>query len=1026
MADVARGSVLLTPKFDNLTGSITEQLNGAFSGASAIGSKAGAQTGTNFSSSLGAKAGAVAGIVSSITKGAFNAISNSLGSAINRVDTMANFPKVMKNLGYSSQEATAAIKKMSKAVDGLPTSLPGLSSMVQQLAPLCDSLDEATNIGIAFNDMCLASGASTADVSRAMQQYSQILSKGKPELQDWKTLQEVMPGQLNQVAKALLGTTANSKDLYNALKDGSITMDDFNNAVMKLDTEGVDGFASFAQQAKDATQGIGTAVDNVMNRIAKAVAKVIDAIGQANISKLINDFSKSFDVAANAAVTAIDYLKDHADTITTTLRGIAPAASAAAGGIMALKAALAVESAMSSFQKGLQGVKRGIATVRLALAISGGFNGTFFSALAGTVKDSVSWLKVATVAAGALLGGFVALYNLSPGFASGVNAIGDAVKSGLSGAFTSAGGAIQTIGDRLGGFLQSAAPAIQSFVSGAATAISGFVSKIGPALSGAVSNIVSLFTKIGSSIAPVLSGAFDALASFGSGFASAFAPAVTQALDTLVPALQQSGKIISDSFAQIGPALSQAAATLGPAFGQIGATLAKTGAQIASSLAPALASVMDVMPQLASAFTDVITAVSSLYAALAPVIAQLVSTLVPVIARVVSSIAPLIAQLIGQLAPVLAQIIAVIAQVVAAVAPVIAMIAAQLLPVIAQVVGMVLNVVAQIVATVLPIFAQIIAAIAPLITTLISILVPVIQTILSIVQFAIPIIGTIFSTTFSIISNIVSVAMSVVQVVISTVMGVISAIINTVLAAIHGDWSGVWEGIKSIASTVWNGIKNIVSTVINSVSSIISSVLDSIKSTWDSIWSSVSSFLSETWEGIKSAASDGVDAVYNTVTGIKDSIIGFFSGAGEWLVESGKALLNGFADGITGALSGVTDTVSGALSTLRGLFPFSPAKYGPFSGHGWVLYSGISIAEALGEGFARAVPGAVGDFEAGMSRLSGVTSMAAPDITASPRAVAAGPSYTFYIDGAQVADDERLASALMAVAERVKARKGMR
>ena len=169
-----------------------------------------------------------------------------------------------------------------------------------------------------------------------------------------------------------------------------------------------------------------------------------------------------------------------------------------------------------------------------------------------------------------------------------------------------------------------------------------------------------------------------------------------------------------------------------------------------------------------------------------------------------------------------------------------------------------------------------------------------------------------------------------------------------------------------------------------------------------------------------------MSAVYNTVTGIKDKILGFFAGAGSWLVESGKSILNGLKDGIMGAIGSVTSTISGALKGIRDLFPFSPAKEGPFSGHGWVLYSGISIAEALGEGFARAVPGAVGDFEAGMSRLSGVTSMAAPGITASPRAVAAGPSYTFYIDGAQVADDERLASALMAVAERVKARKGMR
>ena len=184
MADVASGSVLLTPKFDNLTSSIADQLDGAFSGASKIGGRAGSDAGGKFSSGLSAKAGAVMGLVSSVTSKAFDAISNSLGSAIGRVDTMNNFPKVMKNLGYSSDDASASIKKMSASIDGLPTSLPALTGMVQQLAPLCGSLDAATNIGIAFNDMCLASGASTADVSRAMQQYSQILSKGKPELQD--------------------------------------------------------------------------------------------------------------------------------------------------------------------------------------------------------------------------------------------------------------------------------------------------------------------------------------------------------------------------------------------------------------------------------------------------------------------------------------------------------------------------------------------------------------------------------------------------------------------------------------------------------------------------------------------------------------------------------------------------------------------------------------------------------------------------------------------------------------------------
>ena len=131
MPDVAKGSVLLTPKFDNLSGSIAEQLSGAFDGASKVGAKAGSETGSKYSSTFSAKAGAIAGVVSSVTSSAISAISSSLGSAINRVDTMNNFPKVMQNLGYSGDEATASIKKMSGAIDGLPTSLPALTGMVQ-------------------------------------------------------------------------------------------------------------------------------------------------------------------------------------------------------------------------------------------------------------------------------------------------------------------------------------------------------------------------------------------------------------------------------------------------------------------------------------------------------------------------------------------------------------------------------------------------------------------------------------------------------------------------------------------------------------------------------------------------------------------------------------------------------------------------------------------------------------------------------------------------------------------------------
>ena len=330
MADVARGSVLLTPRFDNLTSSVNNALSSAFSSSSSSGKSAGSSTGSSFSSGFSAKiaalGGTVGGIMSTVASTAISAISSSMSAAVSRVDTLNNYPKVMQNLGYAAEDASASIQKISTSLDGLPSSTDNVASMVQQLAPMCSSLDEATSLGLAMNDMFLASGASTADCSRAMQQYTQIMTKGKPDLQDWKTLQEVMPGQLNQVAEAMLGAGSSSTDLYNALKAGTVTMDDFNATVMQLDSEGTGAYASFAQQAQDATQGIGTAMDNVQNRIAKAIAEIIDAIGSENISGAINAFSSSFSGLADGPVALVEYLKGVIDTLAPSFQSLADTA----------------------------------------------------------------------------------------------------------------------------------------------------------------------------------------------------------------------------------------------------------------------------------------------------------------------------------------------------------------------------------------------------------------------------------------------------------------------------------------------------------------------------------------------------------------------------------------------------------------------------------------------------------------------------------------------------------------------------
>lgn len=895
MADVASGSVLLTPKFDNLTSSIADQLDGAFSGASKIGGKAGSDAGGKFSSGLSAKAGAVMGLVSSVTSKAFDAISNSLGSAISRVDTMNNFPKVMKNLGYSSQEAEASIKKMSSSIDGLPTSLPGLTSMVQQLAPLCSNLDEATNIGIAFNDMCLASGASTADVSRAMQQYLQILSKGIPDMQDWKTLQEVMPGQLNQVAKSLIGASASSIDLYSALKSGKVSMSDFNQAVMKLDKEGVDGFASFAQQAKDATQGIGTALDNIPNRISKALQKVVDAIGATNISGAINKFSSSFSVIGDVAAAGIERVKGVIENIVGSVKRFI-------GMIQRLDGAFGTFSTLGRnidiLGRGIRGaIDPAINAVRNAINSVKEFAGETFTA---TWPEDLA-LKVKSAA--------------------------DAVNE-----FIEKSGGITTVCENIRNALVKIAGAAAGLLA-AKSAISGFTTALKNAKT-ATAAIKGVAGAAKTGIGNV--GAFASMISgdMAGAFSSASGP-----VSGLFSAIKTGGGAIATLIGPVGIAVGVIAA------------LAAGFAYMMTTNDGFRSSVMQAASALASGFQPVLESVG-----------QVIQTLAPTFADVFGTMAELVT---GQLLPALGGIALAVMQVIATVAPLVGQIIAAVLPVVAQII-------------------QVLMRVAQVIT---SVLIVALNIISSVVQAVWPVILAAFTVACSAISALISTVWPVIEAIITTVMQVINAVIGTVLAAINGDWSGVWTGIQSIIEIVWTGIQSIVSTAIGAVSSIISSVLNTISGVWSDIWGAIKRAFSSIWNGIKAAATSGIDSVYTTVTGIKDKITSFFSGAGSWLVESGKSILNGLKSGIESAIGSVTSSVEGAVETIRGLFPFSPAKWGPFSGHGYTTYSGKALMGDFGKSIVGAASSTAAMAERAMGTVNDALVARPVDFSASSRGV---------------------------------------
>lgn len=486
---------------------VGKAIENAFDGPSkSTGQKAGQSIGSGLSGGFAAKVGAVAGIASTVFSKVASVVTGSLNSAISRADQMNNFPKVMKNLGYSSEDAAASIKKISSALDGLPTTSSAMTGMVQQLAPLTSNLDQATNIALAFNNAMLAGGASTMEQENALTQYTQMLSAGKVDMQAWRSIQAAMPGQLNQVAEAMLGAGKNSNDLYEAMKNGSISFDDFNKKVMELNQNGFGKYASFAQQAKDATQGIGTAMENVQNRVAKAVQKVIEAVGVENIAGAINGFSSQFGKIGDAAAGMV-----------TGVKGWFGKAAQAAQPLVSIWQSDFGQ--LGVYLKGLASNAQAFGGSLLDVVTNGGGLQNFLTGLNNIISPLVNWWIALTrnvsIFIGTLSdsGGVQAFLASLSELWKGLTQLGQGLADAVTGflAVGQNGGAAASLGQLVGDAFNAAAPFVEKLAS-TLQSLGDWASEHGDAIRTVIAGIAGGFAAF--KTASLISAAVTALKSF--------------------------------------------------------------------------------------------------------------------------------------------------------------------------------------------------------------------------------------------------------------------------------------------------------------------------------------------------------------------------------------------------------------------------------------------------------------------------------------------------------------------------------
>lgn len=262
------------------------------------------------------------GVFKLIEKGV-NAVVASLDSAIDRYDTMNRFPMMMQQLGYGADEADAAVQRLSGGIQGLPTTLDSVVSTAQRLTILTGNLDGAVDTTLALNNAFLASGSSSDNAARGLEQYVQMLSKGQVDLESWRTLQETMGLALNKVAESFgfAGESAQN-DLYAALQSGDVTFSQFNSRLIQLNN-GVGGFADLAQTS---SVGIKTAWTNMGTAMVRGTATMVEALDKGlsknkfeSIQNVIETTGDVIEGSMKLAAPAIELVASHADILVASL-----------------------------------------------------------------------------------------------------------------------------------------------------------------------------------------------------------------------------------------------------------------------------------------------------------------------------------------------------------------------------------------------------------------------------------------------------------------------------------------------------------------------------------------------------------------------------------------------------------------------------------------------------------------------------------------------------------------------------------
>lgn len=286
-------------KAAGIGGKIQQALNSMASHAQ----KSGENAGSGFAKGFGLKMGMISGIAQSVTSkilGAFGGITSEIMSAS---DSAQKFGATLQFAGVSNKQIKELTKSTQTYADKTVYDLEDIRSTTAQLASNgvkgYDKLAEA-----AGNLNAIAGGNKETFKSVAMV-LTQTAGAGKLTADNWRQLSQAIPGASGKIQEQLKKNGVYTGNFADAMRQGKITSEAFNQALLDL------GFDDVAVKAAQSTVTIEGAWGNLQASVVKAGMVIFDSIkgpttqAMSAIADAIGDLTNSMQAPLAAAISGV-------------------------------------------------------------------------------------------------------------------------------------------------------------------------------------------------------------------------------------------------------------------------------------------------------------------------------------------------------------------------------------------------------------------------------------------------------------------------------------------------------------------------------------------------------------------------------------------------------------------------------------------------------------------------------------------------------------------------------------------------